>query len=274
MRQQALALPGLRDEMEETEPKRLLGRARAIVALAAAIALVPAWLALPTGSHALRRVERWFHRLIVRGNGLQVRLHGVPRHQAGTLFIANHVSWIDIPVLASVVDAAFVAKDDVAGWPVIGALARRQGTIFIARDRPREAAAQQRELARRLARHGVILFPEGTTSLGSGLLPFRTSLFAAAAGARAVQPVALVYGRRDGAPMTERQRRAIAWLDDDALLPHAMRLAMLGGLCVDIHFEEPLDIADRKLLAQTCRQRILDRLAGGGSQAAALNRVA
>ena len=259
--------------MEDTERKRLLGRARAIIALGLAVALVPAWLALPRGRRASRRVEQWFHRLIVGGHGLQVRLHGVPQHQAGTLFIANHVSWIDIPVLASVLDAAFVAKDDVAGWPVIGALARRQGTIFIARDRPREAAAQQRELARRLARQGVIMFPEGTTSIGSGLLPFRSSLFAAAAGARAVQPVALVYGHRDGTPMTNRQRRAIAWLDDDALLPHAMQLATLDGLCVDIYFEEPLVIADRKLLAQTCRQRILDRLAGD-DQAAALNRVA
>lgn len=253
--------------------KRVLGRTRAIVSLLAGLTLVPLWLAVPSGSPVARRLARRFHRAVAEGHGLSIRVHGQPCAWQRVLFVANHVSWIDIPVLASLLDAAFVAKNDVGGWPVIGALARRAGTIFIARERPRGAGEQQRELAHRLIDDGVILFPEGTTSDGSGLLPFRTSLFAAASDAAMIQPVTLVYGRSDCNPLTMNERRLIAWLDDDALLPHAMRLARASGLCVDVYFEQPVPVTDRKILAQSCRRSILDRLLGE-DQAATLNRVA
>lgn len=239
------------------------------------LAMIALWLCIPHGCPWARKLERGFHRLILAGHGIEVRVHGKPSGPAGTLFVANHVSWIDIPLLAALLDAAFVAKDDVARWPVLGALARRCGTLFVARDRPRLADTQWRSITRELAtERGVILFPEGTTSNGDGLLPFRTSLFAAARmPSSVIQPVAIVYCRRDGTPLSTAERRAIAWLDNDALLPHAFALARRSGFAVDVYFETPVVTSNRKLLAELCRQKILARL-GPDDQAAMLNRVA
>ena len=187
---------------------RTLGRTRASLGLLSAALLAPPWLLLPPRGAAAKHLERRFHRLIASGFGLRPRAYGNPGG-AGTMFVANHISWADIVSLAAVVDADFVAKSDVAGYPGLGKLAARTGTIFIDRERRSQAGAQMAAIRERLVSgRRVALFPEGTTSDGRGVLPFRTSLFAAADAARRVQPVTIVYTARGGGPIRpERKAR-------------------------------------------------------------------
>lgn len=238
---------------------RTFGRTRAAVGLARAALLVPPWLVLPPGSRPAKRLENRFYRLIAAGFGLEPIVHGTPAGP-GTMLVANHVSWADVINIAAVVDADFVAKADVADYPGLGALAARSGTIFIDRERRSQAAAQMAAIRDRLlAGRRVALFPEGTTSDGRGVLPFRSSLFAAAAESRRVQPVTIVYTARGGGPIAPHLMDAIAWIGDEELLPNAAALARARA-GVRLHFHEPVTAGDfetRKALADHCRAAVL-----------------
>lgn len=202
------------------------------------------------------------------GFGLRIRCHGAPARGGAVLHVANHVSWTDIVVLGRLLDAGFVAKSEVGGWPVIGALTKAYGCLLVDRERRGEAGRQAGDLAAHLqGARGLILFAEGTTGPGDAVLPFRSSLFAMVAGAGGgqVQPVTIRYAHADGTPLLPAQRRAVAWMDDDALVPHALALADRGGLMVDVWFEAPLcarHFANRKALARACEAAIGGRLAG------------
>ena len=243
-------------------------QARALAALAAVLVLSVPWMALPEGWRMRRGLALIAWRTLLAGFGIRVRPFGqaAPGVQ---IVAANHVSWLDIAVLGRLLDAGFVAKADVAGWPVIGLLARRYGCAFIERDRRASVAGQASTLRAQIeGRRPVILFPEATTGPGDRVLPFRSSLFAAASGSGdghgsriAVQPVAIVYRRHDGAALSAEELRRVAWLDDDALLPHAMALAASGGVAVEVHFEVPVLASCRKVAARQCQQAIAVRLA-------------
>lgn len=256
----------------------LIGRlrqARALAALAGVLAIALPWACLPRGAmrSALARLA-W----TVLLGGFGIRLNPLGAHPCpGALVVSNHVSWIDIAALAHQLDCGFVAKSEVAGWPVIGSLARRQGCLFIERERRGAVPSMLGRMRSYGPRRSLVLFPEGTSGEGDRVLPFRTSLFAAAGERFAqVQPVTLHFRRRDGAPIPADERRQVAWVGEDALLPHAMALAASGGVVLDLWFEEPLPAADRKQLAETCHARISARLAqlSGADQAAALKRAA
>lgn len=238
--------------------KRRLGPFRAFSALAFAFSVVPLWLLTRGGSPAARRMERRFFTRIVRGFGLEVVVEGTPLTSA--MFIANHISWADIPVVASVLDADFVAKSDIESWPVIGRLARRYDPVFIARERRSGSHTQADAIRARLdAGRSVILCPEGTTSDGTTILPFRTSLFAAADAAEIIQPVVIRYLAKDGSALSPERQRAVAWIDDDELLAGAARVAREHTL-VRLAFLEPLrarDFPDRKALATAIRAAML-----------------
>lgn len=233
---------------------------RAGAALIGVLVLGLLWSMQPFGRRAFP-VAAWS--LLARGFGVRIRCHGDPAAGHGTLFVANHMSWIDIMAIGRLLDAGFVAKAEVGRWPVIGALSRRYGCLFLDRNRRRSAAEQARAVDRHLAAgRDLVLFPEGTTGDGDGVLPFRSSLFATGDKTRTVhvQPVAVSYSGPRREPLTPAERRAIAWLDDDALLPHAFALAARGGCTVDIWFEEPFAIRDRKALANRSRAAIITRL--------------
>lgn len=249
----------------------LVRMARAVAALLLVLGLALPWLLAARRPGARRWLARTGWRVLLRGFGVTVRCHGDPL--PGAVLAANHVSWLDIAVLGLAVDAGFVAKADVARWPVIGALSRHYGCHFVERGQRLSATAQARDLRQRLAAgRSLILFPEGTTSDGAGVLPFRSSLFEVAApdGEARVQPVAVVYAGRRGEALDPAGRRRIAWLGDDALLPHALALAAAGGASVAVWFEPPLAPAPRKQLAERSRAIIAARLASGpaGDQAA------
>ena len=128
---------------------RFFGRSRAALGLASAAMLVPPWLLMPPASPPAKALERRFHRTIAAGFGLRPQVLGTPG-AAGTMFVANHISWADIISVAAVVDTDFVAKADVAAYPGIGALAGRTGTIFVERERRSQAGSQMEAIRQRL----------------------------------------------------------------------------------------------------------------------------
>lgn len=257
----------------------VLRRIRMALALAVFLACAGIWLLMPHG-RARRALARGTWRILLAGFGVAVTVRGKPLPEAGTLYVSNHISWMDIPVLGLVLDAGFVAKGEIAGWPILGKLTQAYGCLFVERERRGQAADQAAALASHLeADRGIVLFPEGTTGLGTGVLPFRSSLFAMVPGigvepcAVRVQPVVVRYRRRDGSPLSPEEQRQVAWINDDALLPNALGVAGMRAMIAEVWFEEPVCATERKALARACEAVVVARITGE-AQAATLNFVA
>ncbi len=185
-----------------------------------------------------RRVKRWSMKLLAILN-VEVVVKGDPEaaHRAGALLVANHVSWMDIYVLFSVVRTRFVSKAEVRGWPLIGRLAEAAGTLFLTREKKADAMRINLMMASHL-REGDCLtfFPEGTTSDGSGLMPFFPSLFQPAVDAEAhVWPVRISYLTPDG----ERCRDA-AYYGGMSLGESLLKIARLRAVRVEVSFLPPI----------------------------------
>ena len=204
-----------------------------------------------------RRLPMLFHRLSCRLFGFSVKIEGKPMPCGPTLFVCNHVSYMDIVVLGSLIPGSFIARADLADWPLLGLLAKLQRTIFIDRAR-RRAALHRDEVAARIAGgDDLILFPEGTSDDGNSLLPFKSALFAVAeraagGGALRVQPVSIAYIRLDGMPIGRGLRPCYAWYGDMTLLPHLWQLLGLGRVSIMVEFHPPVSgaaFASRKALA-------------------------
>lgn len=228
-----------------------IGLAVTLVLLASVI-LIPIHLVLLWLRHPWRnRLPRLWHRIALKAIGVRVHVHGEPENRRPLMISANHVSWLDILVLSSVVDATFVAKAEVRGWPVFGTLARLQRSIFIKREERRQTQAQADEMAARLnAGETVVLFPEGTTTDGNRLGEIKSSLFAAASSAAHfapdgvvhVQPVALAYVRIHGIAMGHYSRPIAAWPGDVELMPHLLGILKSGAFDVDVRFGDTVEV--------------------------------
>lgn len=204
-----------------------------------------------------RRFLGW----VGRAAGMQVQVTGVPLAR-DVLFLANHLSWLDILIVAGASGAAFVAKAEVATTPVIGWLARLNNTVFVARSERSGVRGQADALRSALASgQPVALFPEGTTDGGPDILPFRASLLASLfpplPGVR-VQPIALDYGAA---------AHDLAWIGDESGLANVRKvLGRRGTVPVTLHFLAPVDpsTGDRKALARAARGEIVDALTPSG----------
>lgn len=176
--------------------------------------------------------------------GLRITVKGVPV-RGNALYVANHISWLDIPALCGTVPVRFIAKSEIAGWSLIGWLARLGGSVFVRRQNRSEARVQANAVSVALTEGvPVVLFPEAGTGDGVTLSPFRPSLFVAAneAGVQ-VQPVVLDYGARQA---------EIAWPDGAGFVSEMKRmLNRPAPVRLTLHFLPPLDGAtvDRKRLA-------------------------
>lgn len=235
-----------------------------LTAIAAPLQIV----AIRRGWPLRRRLPLIWHRIAARIIGLKLRIHGEPaRGGDGVLIAANHVSWLDIVALGAAAPVSFIAKNEVSGWPGVSVLARLQDTLFVDRTRRGGVAEQAARIRGRLARGDlVILFPEGTTSDGNFVLPFKSSLFGAVGvtpgaegGPLHVQPVAVVYSHLHGMPMGRYHRPLAAWPGDVELAPHLWSMLGEGAVDVTIVFGETLvasDFADRKALSAACEAAI------------------
>jgi 1-acyl-sn-glycerol-3-phosphate acyltransferase len=241
----------------------LFRQIKALFGLTMFVILAGLWYNLPKHSQLARHVLAWTWSALLRGFGITLRQQGAVCSDAGTLFVCNHISWADIPVLAALLEANFVAKGEVQTWPVIGPLARHHGCIFIDRTRRTTVTSQIQTIRGALdSGRSVILFPEGTTGDGMGVLPFKSSLMPDAGdqGTIRVQPITLLYRHADGSRRDQPAMRQVAWLDDDGLLSHALALAGSGGAVAEVIFEQPILATDRKQAAQLSRETILNRL--------------
>ncbi len=218
-------------------------------------AFVFPWLTRP---QRMQRVGWWSRRLL---HVLGVALHasGTPR-PGPVLLVANHVSWLDILVINAVHPVRFVSKADVRHWPVLGWLVACGGTLFIERERKRDALRVVHQMAEALkAGHQLAIFPEGTTSDGTGLLPFHANLLQAAISTETpVQPVVLRFSDSQHAVSP-----AAAYVGDTNLLQSAWQVVTATGLRahVTLHLSQGTRHLDRRALARHLADTIEQGLA-------------
>ena len=219
--------------------------------------LIPVqWLGLVLRLPYARTFPHRYHRFVARLFGIHIHVLGQPVR--GGLLVANHTGWLDIVIFSAVKPLSFVAKSEVASWPFFGTLARLQRTVFVTRARRSETASARDELRDRLlAGDTLVLFPEGTSSDGNGVLPFKSALLGAAEAQMdgrhvMVQPVSTTYTGIHGIPMGRENRPLFAWYGDMELVPHLWEALKAGPLDVVVEFHPPLslDAMDRKELAR------------------------
>jgi 1-acyl-sn-glycerol-3-phosphate acyltransferase len=213
--------------------------------------LLPAQLvAVRLGPAAGAVIPRLFHRLTCRLLGVKISVNGTPpAPDAGGLIVANHVSWLDISVIGAQRPLSFVAKSEVADWPVIGWLAKLQRTVFIDRQRRAATADVAAEMGARIsAGEAVVLFAEGTTGDGTRILPLRSSLLGAAHQALAkdagtdvtVYPLAITYTGFHGMAGGRTERSLLGWYGDTELAPHLKAMLAAGAIDVVLAWGEPI----------------------------------
>ncbi|MDP3674247.1 MAG: lysophospholipid acyltransferase family protein [Novosphingobium sp.] len=242
-------------------PIPALGKLRIAVRLSAMIALL---LVCVPGYYLWRvlRLPNPWPRLFLGGiaaiAGVDVQITG-ERVRRGAFFLSNHVSWLDVPALAGASGAAFVAHDGLAAYPVLKWLCEMNDTVFVARHDRASVAEQIAQVRTAIAEtNALAVFPEGTTSDGTGLLPFKSSLLSAldpVPAGIAVQPVLLDYGV---------EAADIAWVGEEHGLDNFKRILARGRpLRLTVHFLVPLAgeaLRDRKTMAAAAREAILEAL--------------
>jgi 1-acyl-sn-glycerol-3-phosphate acyltransferase len=208
-------------------------------------------------SQRLARVGWWSARMLDR-LGIRLASGGLPRG-GPVLLVANHISWLDILAINAVQPARFVSKADVRHWPFIGYLVACGGTLFIERERKRDALRVVHQIAEALkAGETVAVFPEGTTSDGHGVLPFHANLLQAAIATETpVQPVVLRYSDAKAAVST-----AGSYVGDTSLATSLWSAATAEGLCVHVELlpAEGTRHLDRRALAEKLHESIASRL--------------
>ncbi len=215
----------------------------------------------PKRSRAFRtRTTRYYSRKVLKSLGVRVTSHGTP--QAGNvLVVSNHLSYLDVLALSSVNPSVFVTSVEVRDTPVLGTLCRAGGSLFVER---RAFASLKEEVTAisSLLQEGftVVLFPEGTSSSGAGILPFRKSLLDSAVTAKCqVQPLCLNYVAANEKPLTSETRDSIFYYGDIEFFDHLKRLLALKSIDLKVTWLKLLEVdegSDRKFLAHSAREQI------------------
>jgi 1-acyl-sn-glycerol-3-phosphate acyltransferase len=216
-----------------------------------------------------RSIPHLYHRILCALIGIRISEVGRRSTAAPALILSNHVSWLDICVITALAPVVFVAKSEVAEWPVFGWLAKLQRTIFINRQARHQTGAATREIASRLlGGDAVVLFAEGTSSDGIRVLPFRSSLVGAVHHALGntthhthitVQPMSLAYVGFGGVPMGRGLRERVAWYGDADLIPHLLYVLSSGAVDVTVSWGEATAYdmsADRKAIARDAEKSV------------------
>jgi len=209
------------------------------------------------GRHA--RIQ-WWSAGLLQAVGMTVKVSGVSPRPGATLIVANHVSWLDIAAIhAAAPHARFVSKADVLAWPLLGWLIKNAGTLFIERERKRDAVRVVHAMAEALqAGDSVVVFPEGTTGEGPQLLPFHANLLQAAVStATPVQPVVLRF-----ADAAQAYSPAVVYVGETTLLQSVWRVASARGLVAHVELLPPISTAhtERRALAEHLREVMAQRM--------------
>lgn len=236
-----------------TRPLRFALRS-ALLILHLAYGLLLALLVKLDASDRLPRERMGSHwsRLLMRLMGVELRVRGTPM-PGGGVFMANHVSWLDIPLIYACAPTRFVSKSEVRDWPVAGWLAEAAGTFYLRRGKGGARPLLNKLVPHLRAQGSVVIFPEGTTTDGREVLPFHPRLFCAAIeSGQPVQPVALRYG------LGGCGGNIAPFIGEDDLVSHVVRLLRNRGLVAEAVFGAPLDPAGRtrEELAEAARDAI------------------
>lgn len=195
-----------------------------------------------------RSIPVLFHRIVCSLLGVRIHEVGERSKASEMLILSNHVSWLDISVLSALAPVVFVSKSEVANWPIFGILAKLQRTVFIERERRHKTGEAAGAMAERLrGGDAVVLFPEGTSSDGIRILPFRSALVGAVHHTIgdathhdrvAVQPVSIAYVRFGGIPVGRALRDKVAWYGETDLVPHFLGILSAGAVDVVVSWGE------------------------------------
>jgi len=220
---------------------RVVGRLCLLLPLIV-VGLISVGIIYPFASQARREwMNRLWSRALLRVCGLSVKVSGDALMAGPVLFVANHVSWIDIFVMNAVRPTAFIAKSEIRRWPIVGWLVAGAGTVFIERGQRRAVRGVGLAMRERFERGAAVgLYPEGTTSDGLGLLPLHAGLLEPALFAGApIQPLALIYAR-------QADRRGFpAFVGEETLVVNVCRILSARGLNVRVHYMPPVRTAQR-----------------------------
>lgn len=220
-------------------------------------------------SRLQRIVPNLFHRAACAVIGVRITQIGERTRESPSLILSNHASWLDIIVLGAIAPVVFVAKSEVANWPLFGWLAKLQRTVFVERERRHKTGDAARAMGDRLlGGDAVVLFPEGTSSDGIRVLPFRSALIGSVHHAIGdsthhdrvtVQPVSLAYVRYGGVPVGRALRDKVAWYGDVDLIPHLLGVFSSGAVDVTVSWGEPIGYgmtANRKEIARDAENAV------------------
>ncbi|MFT9440225.1 MAG: lysophospholipid acyltransferase family protein [Acetobacter papayae] len=268
--------------------RRWIAQVRAGLRLGALVVWVPLSVGfeaclLPVPGTAKIRWTRVIWGVLCKILGLRIRVIG---ERAGTvggpaarkrgerpvIYIANHMSWLDVPILGTLLPSVFVAKGDIEKWPVMGLISKIGRTIFVSRQRNTTGRERDEMISRMNGGDNLVLFPEGTSSDGSRVLPFMSAFFAIAKAPKLrakdavelntpddssmtplIQPISLVYDQLDGLPLCRFRRPVFSWYGDMDLGPHVWQLLQWRHGRATVVLHEPLDpdlFPSRKALAQ------------------------
>ncbi len=236
--------------------RTLLRSARLLVHIVSGVLVSSAVNLDFTGRLRPEAIARWWSQRLLQILNITLVVHG-QRAQGATVTAANHVSWLDIPVISTGDQCRFIAKSEIRHWPVAGSLAKAAGTFYL-----RRGKGGAKPLIEALVPHlsgggSVVRFPEGTTTDGRQVLPFHARLFSAAIDANAqIQPLGLHYGAaRDG-------RLVAPFIGDDDLVGHILRLLSEPALRVDMYYCPPFAASglDRAAIALRAEQAVRQAL--------------
>ena len=239
-----------------------------IIVTTGVVIVQPLLLLVHKGKHAYF-IPRLWQRAVRKIFGIKVEITGHPYTDDQTIYISNHLSYLDIPVIGSTLKASFVAKEDLAGWPVFGFLSKLQQTAFISR--ARKDAKKEKHALDNMLNEGksLILFPEGTSSDGSTVLPFKSSLFSIALKNDSdrditIQPITLKIIQVNGENADKQHVRDLySWHGDMTLSPHLLSFMKCRGATISMTFHQTYKASDfdcRKALSKECYGRVCSPL--------------
>lgn len=208
---------------------------------------------------------RAYHAFLCRLFGIRIIVEGDIETEGRVVYVGNHISYLDIEVIGSVLTGTFIAKKEVESWPILGILGKMQRTLYISRS-PKDAQRETGVMLERLEENiPLIIFPEGTSSDGTNVLPFKTSFFEILLNRNVkIQPFTISVMEVDGKPVTSTAvRDQYTWYGDMTMEPHLWAFAKGRGAVVKVIFQKPVlsnEFNNRKALSAACYEGVVKGL--------------